>query len=70
MIRPTTAFLILLGVVSACAETVAGLTRDNGAPVGDNRNSRTAGANGPVRCTATACMPANFSYFTLASRKS
>ena len=26
----------------------ATLTRDNGAPVGDNQNSQTAGANGPV----------------------
>ncbi|MGH8405160.1 MAG: catalase, partial [Pseudomonas sp.] len=26
----------------------ANLTRDNGAAVGDNQNSQTAGANGPV----------------------
>lgn len=35
----------LLVTTPVLAET---LTRDNGAPVGDNQNSQTAGANGPV----------------------
>ena len=32
----------------ACAIQAAPLTRDNGAPVGDNQNSQTAGAGGPA----------------------
>lgn len=34
--------------IPAMAENAPTLTRDNGAPVGDNRNSRTAGENGGV----------------------
>ncbi|NVM77225.1 catalase [Duganella sp. SG902] len=40
--------LILLGVSAASAQVINDLTRDNGAPVGDNQNSQTAGPNGPV----------------------
>lgn len=42
--------LMCLFTVSALSLSVqaAGLTRDNGAAVGDNQNSQTAGANGPV----------------------
>ena len=36
-----------LGLLSS-AVSAANLTRDNGAAVGDNQNSQTAGANGPV----------------------
>jgi catalase len=47
-IRSTTfaAALILSGWVGAAAAQT--LTRDNGAPVGDNQNSQTAGADGPA----------------------
>ena len=41
-----------LGLVTASLLSLsvqaANLTRDNGAAVGDNQNSQTAGANGPV----------------------
>ena len=37
--------LAALTALHAGADT---LTRDNGAPVGDNQNSQTAGPNGPV----------------------
>ena len=47
-IRVTSAILILLGVVSLSSQATTDLTRDNGAPVGDNQNSQTAGPNGPV----------------------
>ena len=40
--------LILLGVAGASSAVATDLTRDNGAPVGDNQNSQTAGPNGPV----------------------
>ena len=42
---------LLTGVAAgllACAIQAAPLTRDNGAPVGDNQNSQTAGASGPT----------------------
>lgn len=42
---------LLTGVAAgllACAIQAAPLTRDNGAPVGDNQNSQTAGAGGPT----------------------
>ncbi len=38
------AMTLALALPAAAVE----LTRDNGAPVGDNQNSQTAGANGPV----------------------
>jgi catalase len=47
-IRITSAVLIMLGVVSLSAQATADLARDNGAPVGDNQNSQTAGPGGPV----------------------
>jgi catalase len=47
-IRIASAILIMCGVVSLSAQATADLTRDNGAPVGDNQNSQTAGPNGPV----------------------
>ncbi len=43
--KPRIALMALLLAGSVQADT---LTRDNGAPVGDNQNSQTAGANGPV----------------------
>jgi catalase len=42
---PIAALALAIIMPSAFAET---LTRDNGAAVGDNQNSQTAGANGPV----------------------
>ena len=41
---------LVLATVSLLSLSVhaANLTRDNGAIVGDNQNSQTAGANGPV----------------------
>lgn len=47
-IRITSAVLIMLGVASVSSHATTDLTRDNGAPVGDNQNSQTAGPNGPV----------------------
>ena len=47
-IRPAAALLIFLGVAAASSQATTDLTRDNGAPVGDNQNSQTAGPNGPV----------------------
>jgi catalase len=47
--KPTTHYLLLgvsLGLLLGA--TASTLTRDNGAPVGDNQNSQTAGPNGPV----------------------
>lgn len=44
--KPST-MLVVIGAFSLSA-TAADLTRDNGAAVGDNRNSQTAGPNGPV----------------------
>ncbi|WP_411383103.1 catalase KatB [Pseudomonas sp. L7] len=38
----------LVGSLWSTAAHAAPLTRDNGAPVGDNQNSQTAGPNGPV----------------------
>lgn len=43
----TTARVISIGLLSISAHA-NNLTRDNGADVGDNQNSQTAGANGPV----------------------
>ncbi|MCY0387042.1 catalase [Robbsia sp. Bb-Pol-6] len=40
--------LVCLAFLSASAAHAADLTRDNGAPVGDNQNSQTAGPGGPV----------------------
>lgn len=40
--------LLVLSLVSATSQAATTLTRDNGAPVGDNQNSQTAGPNGPV----------------------
>ena len=45
--RLLSALSISLLSVSVHAAT---LTRDNGAAVGDNQNSQTAGANGPDNC--------------------
>ena len=42
------ALLIFMGVASASGQAVSDLTRDNGAPVGSNQHSQTAGPNGPV----------------------
>ncbi|WP_277961322.1 catalase KatB [Pseudomonas sp. RIT-To-2] len=36
------------GLLACSSAFAATLTRDNGAPVGDNQNSQTAGANGPA----------------------
>jgi len=49
--RPAT--LLVLALLSQTLVVPAGfaqstLTRDNGAPVGDNQNSQTAGATGPT----------------------
>ncbi|WP_438308462.1 catalase [Pseudomonas guariconensis] len=48
--RPTSIVGRLLGATLLASATLhaAPLTRDNGAPVGDNQHSQTAGANGPV----------------------
>ncbi|MBX9400897.1 catalase [Lysobacter sp. BMK333-48F3] len=44
-----TAVLVAVAIPVFAAPPMAGsLTRDNGAPVGDNQNSQTAGADGPV----------------------
>ncbi|SLM61993.1 Catalase [Dickeya aquatica] len=43
--KPLAAMISLLVASAVQADT---LTRDNGAPVGDNQNSQTAGPNGPV----------------------
>jgi catalase len=40
--------LLGLAVLSAGVQAQTVLTRDNGAPVGDNQNSQTAGSDGPV----------------------
>lgn len=40
--------LIALATLTALQASASTLTRDNGAPVGDNQNSQTAGPNGPV----------------------
>ena len=47
-IRLTGGVLMLLALASASSQAINDLTRDNGAPVGDNQNSQTAGPNGPV----------------------
>ena len=39
---------LALVAAAACANAQGTLTRDNGAPVGDNQNSQTAGPNGPA----------------------
>ena len=46
--RTAASLLIFLGVAAASSQATTDLTRDNGAPVGDNQNSQTAGPNGPV----------------------
>lgn len=40
--------LAACGLLACSSAFAATLTRDNGAPVGDNQNSQTAGANGPA----------------------
>ena len=45
MLRSTSALLVALAATAYAQPT---LTRENGAPVGDNQNSQTAGATGPV----------------------
>jgi catalase len=40
--------LVLVSALVAASASAATLTRDNGAPVGDNQNSQTAGAAGPT----------------------
>ncbi|PLR32608.1 catalase [Chimaeribacter californicus] len=40
--------LIVSSLIIGTSAAAATLTRDNGAPVGDNQNSQTAGAHGPV----------------------
>ncbi|KVW73423.1 catalase [Burkholderia ubonensis] len=40
--------LVVVSASDALAVHASALTRDNGAPVGDNQHSQTAGANGPV----------------------
>ena len=42
------ASLIGASLIASSAAYADTLTRDNGAPVGDNQNSQTAGATGPV----------------------
>lgn len=39
---------LVLALMTANIAVAAPLTRDNGAPVGNNQNSQTAGPNGPV----------------------
>src|ERR1700733_15607999 len=43
-----TLFSIVLSATMLPPVFAAGLTRDNGSPVGDNQNSETAGPEGPV----------------------
>lgn len=45
---PLSRLIVAASVLGAFAAQASTLTRDNGAPVGDNQNSQTAGANGPV----------------------
>lgn len=40
--------VLMLSVLASAQSHATPLTRDNGAPVGDNQNSQTAGPNGPV----------------------
>ncbi len=46
--RVTGPILVFLGVAVTSGAVATDLTRDNGAPVGDNQHSQTAGPNGPV----------------------
>jgi len=48
LIRPLALLLSLTVSTAALAQSAPQLTRDNGAPIGENRNSRTAGENGGV----------------------
>ncbi|SFD64740.1 catalase [Paracidovorax konjaci] len=43
-----TAAIVLQGAMAPAAFAQSALTRDNGAPVGDNQNSQTAGPGGPA----------------------
>ena len=43
-----TALVLVTASLLSLSVQAANLTRDNGAAVGDNQNSQTAGANGPV----------------------
>ncbi|HFF8452892.1 catalase [Serratia marcescens] len=43
-----TLYIALTSFLLSSSVTAETLTRDNGAPVGDNQNSQTAGSNGPV----------------------
>ena len=45
---PTSLLLLALPLVATASFAGTPMTRDNGAPVGDNQNSQTAGPNGPV----------------------
>ncbi|MGN0862738.1 MAG: catalase, partial [Stenotrophomonas koreensis] len=47
-LRSSLLALAVAGSLIATAANAGNLTRDNGALVGDNQNSQTAGANGPV----------------------
>jgi catalase len=46
--KSTLAILLLQAAFIHAGMAQSALTRDNGAPVGDNQNSQTAGANGPT----------------------
>ncbi|MCY1207405.1 Catalase [compost metagenome] len=46
--RPRGVSLLVLATLFSLQASAFTLTRDNGAPVGDNQNSQTAGSNGPV----------------------
>lgn len=46
--RQFSSALLLIAATTSMAANAAPLTRDNGAPVGDNQNSQTAGPDGPV----------------------
>jgi catalase len=45
---PASLLLLALPLVATASLAGTPMTRDNGAPVGDNQNSQTAGPNGPV----------------------
>lgn len=46
--KPSTLAIMLTAILASAPLMANTLTRDNGAPVGDNQNSQTAGASGPV----------------------
>ncbi len=49
-LKTSAAALAILAMTGAAAlaQTAPGMTRDTGAPIGDNQNSKTAGSDGPV----------------------